>query len=324
MASGFDARVAVSTAEATYGTRVAPTRFVPLTAEDLGFTVNRYFSPAIGSGPWSRPSIVTTKVGQGTLSGDVPTVGFGFLLNYLNGNTNTPVQDGATTSYATTFNLDTLPSKSFTTQVQNPPVTSATLVPHDMTGVMMGGITLSWTAGGVLSYSIPVVYQNLDTAQSLVTYVAPSAYDLFSFTGGSITVGGVLETNIVGDGSIEIAFPLRNDAYTLGSGGLIAKPVPNEKPTATGSFTPDFNDNTNLTRTLANTIADVVLKFEGAIIASTFKYTMQVTLKDCVFTTQRATVGGPGPLSQPVSFTSAPSVAANFPSLLYRSTGATL
>lgn len=321
MASGFDARVAVSTAESTYGTRIAPTRFIPLTAEDLGFTVNRYFSPAIGSGPWSRPSIVTTKVGAGTLSGDVPTVGFGFLLNYLNGNTNTPVQDAATTSYTTTFNMDTLPSKSFSVQVQNPPVTSATLVPHDMLGVMMGGITFSWSAGGVLSYSIPVTYQNLDTAQTLVTYVAPSAYQLLSFTGGSITVGGVTEQNIIGDGSIELAFALRDDAYTLGSGGLIAKPVPNDKPTASGTFVADFNDNTNLNRTLNNTTGDIVLKFEGDIIASTFRYTMQVTLKDCVFTTQRATVGGPGPLSQTVTFTSAPTVAANYPILLYRSTG---
>jgi hypothetical protein len=324
MASGFDARVAVSTAESTYGTRVAPSRFIPLTAEDLGFEINRYFSPAIGSGPWARPSVITTKVGRGTLSGDVPTVGFGFLLNYLNGNTNTPVQDGATTSYATTFNLDTAPSKSFTVQVQNPPVTSSTLVPHDMTGCMMGGITLSWSAAGVLSYNIPVVYQNLDTAQALVSYVAPAAYDLFSFTGGSITVGGSLETNIIGDGSITIEYPLRDDGYMLGSNGLIAKPVPNDKPTASGTFVADFNDNTNISRTLNGTTADVVLKFEGATISGAFKFTTQVTLKDCVFTSNRAGVDGPGLVQQTVSFTSAPSLATNYPVLLYRSTGAAL
>jgi hypothetical protein len=324
LASGFDARVAVSTAESTYGTRVAPTRFIPLTAEDLGFEVNRYFSPAIGSGPWGQPSIVTTKVGRGALRGDVPSVGFGFLLNYLNNNSNTPVQDGATTSYATTFNLDTPPAKSFTVQVQNPPVTSSTLVPHDMTGVMMGGITLSWSAAGVLSYEIPVVYQNLDTAQSLVSYVAPSAYELFSFTGGSITVGGVLETNIIGDGSITIEYPLRDDAYMLGTAGLIGKPVPNDKPTAGGTFTADFNDNTNLSRTLNNTTADIVLKFEGSTISGAFKYTMQATLKDCVFTTNRATVDGPGPVQQTVNFRSAPSVTTNYPILFYRSTGAAL
>ena len=68
MASGFDARVAMSK-ETVYGTPSAPARFFPLTAEDLGFTFNRYFSPAIGTGMWARPSIVTTKVGSGSIAG---------------------------------------------------------------------------------------------------------------------------------------------------------------------------------------------------------------------------------------------------------------
>ena len=57
MASGYDSRVAVSTAEVTYGTRLAPTRFIPLTAEDLGYTYNRYFSPVLGVGRWARPEL---------------------------------------------------------------------------------------------------------------------------------------------------------------------------------------------------------------------------------------------------------------------------
>jgi hypothetical protein len=322
MASGFDARVAIST-EVTYGTRVAPARFLPLTAEDLGFTINRYFSPAIGTGMWARPSITTTKVGAGSLSGDVPTVGFGFLLNYLNGNTNTPVQQAATTAYLTTFNLDTAPSKSASIQVQTPPVTSSTLVPHDMLGVMFGGITFSWSAGGVLSYQIPVVYQNLSTAESLVSYVAPAAYGLLSFSGGLLTVGGVTEANIIGDGSMEIAYPLRDDAFTLGSSGLIAKPVITDKPTASGSFTADFNDNTNLNRALNNTTGDVVLKFTGSVIEGAHSFYVEVTLPDCVFTTNRATVGGPGPVQQPVTFTSASSTG-DYPIIKVMSTGATL
>jgi hypothetical protein len=324
MASGFDSRVAVSTAESTYGTRIAPTRFIPLTAEDLGFTFNRYFSPAIGTGMWSRPSIVTTKVGSGSLSGDVPTVGFGFLLNYLNGNTNTPVQQGATTAYLTTFNLDTPPSKSFSAQVQMPPVTSSTLLPHDMVGIMMGGITFSWSAGGVLSYSIPTVYQNLTLAETLVTYVAPSAYDLLSFSGGLLTVGGVTEANIIGDGSIEIAYPLRDDAFALGTGGTIAKPVITDKPTASGSFTADFNNNDNINRVVNNTSGDVVLKFTSTVLAGTghFFY-VEITLADCVFTTQRPTVAGGGPVQQNVTFTSASSTG-DFPVIRVMSTGATL
>jgi hypothetical protein len=323
MASGFDARVAI-VPEVTYGTRVAPTRFLPLTAEDFGYTINRYFSPAIGTGMWGRPSITTTQVGSGSLSGDVPTVGFGYLLNFLNGNTNTPVIQGATTAYLTTFTMDTPPNKSATVQVQNPPVTSNTLVPHDMTGVMFGGITLSWSAGGVLSYEMPIVYQDLDTSQTNVSYVAPSSYELFSFSHGVLTVGGVTEGNIIGDGSISINYPLRDDAFTLGSGGLIAKPVITDKPTAEGNFTADFVDNTNLNRALNNTSADIVLAFTHSSMAGTaHPFTIAVTLPDCVFTTQRATVSGPGPVSQPVTFTAA-SATGDPPVITYKSTGATL
>jgi hypothetical protein len=249
MPAGFDARIGIAK-ETTYGTRVAPARFLPLTAEDLGFNVGRYFSPAIGTGMWGHPSVVTTKVGSGSISGDVPTVGFSYLVDGLHGNTVTPVQQAATTAYLHTHTLNSPPSKSYSVQVQTPPVTSTTLVPHDMTGVMWGGLTLSWSAAGVLSFSFPAVYQNLDTAQTLATYTAPSAYSLFGFQGGSLSFGGSAETNIIGDGSLTIAYPMRDDAFKLGTAGLIAKPVITDKPTATLSTTADFEDNVDLLRGL--------------------------------------------------------------------------
>jgi hypothetical protein len=323
MASGFEARVALSK-EVTYGTRVAPARFFPLTAEDFGFTYNRYFSPAIGTGMWGRPSVITTKVGAGSISGDVTTTGFGFLLDGLHGNAVSPVQQGATAAYLQTHTLSTSPSKSFSVQVQTPPVTSATLVPHDMTGVMFGGATFSWNAAGVLSYEFPTVYQNLDIAQSNVAYVAPAAYDLYGFQLGTLTIAGVAETNVIGDGSITFEYPLRDDAFALGTGGTIAKPVITDKPRAAGSFTADFNDNANLTRVINNTVADVVLKFEGATaIASTYKPYIEITLPDCVFTSPRPTVGDPGPVSQPVEFEAASSTADS-PVIKYQSSDTTL
>jgi hypothetical protein len=322
MASGFDARVAI-VPEVTYGTRVAPTRFLPLLAEDFGFTPNREFSDVIGTGAWSRPSVVTTKAGTGSISGHVMDTGFGYLLNFLNGNTNTPVQQAATTAYLTTFNMDSAPNKSATVQVQNPPVTSATLVPHDMTGVVFGGLTLSWGAGGLLAFEMPVVYQNLDTSQSNVSYSAPPAYNLFSFQHGSVTIGGVAQGRIVGDGSVSMNWALRDDAFYLGSSGLMAQPVPNAKPTAELAYTADFVDNTELNRTLNNTQADVVVKFESSTIASTYKYMIEVTLPDCVFTTNRATISGPGLLQQSVTATVASSTG-DYPIVKYQSTGATL
>jgi hypothetical protein len=307
MASGADARVGVCV-ESVYGTRVAPNRFLPLTTEGLQLEYNRYFSPAIGIGRWARPSIVTTRGGSGSITGDVPTVGFGYLLQGLHGNTVTPVQQAATIAYLQTHTLDIAATKSYSFQVQMPPVTSSTLVPHDLLGVVFGGITFSWSPGGVLSYEIPAVVRDLDIAQSLATYTAPASYSLLPFSGGSLTIGGVAEGNIIGDGSIEIGYGLRDDAYALGTTGVMAKPVENDKPTASGTFTADFVDNANVSRTINNTTADVVLKFQHpTVIASTYYPYVEITLPDCVFTTNRPTVDGPGPVSQGVSFTAASS-----------------
>jgi hypothetical protein len=234
-----------------------------------------------------------------------------------------PTQIAATPAYQQIHTLSTPPTKSFSVQVQTPPVTSATLVPHDMLGVVMGGITLSWDPAGVLSYEIPAVYRDLKTDQTNATYTPPVAYDLFAFSGGSVTIGGTLETNIIGGGSFSIGYQLRDDAFMLGSSGLIAFPVITDKPTGSGTFTADFNDNTNLNRALNNTNADVVLKFEGATISGTNKFTLELTLPDCVFTTGRATVDGPGPVQQPVTFSTASSTG-DPPSIKYVSTDTTL
>jgi hypothetical protein len=304
MASGNDARFGLAK-ETTYGTRATPTRFLPLTSMGLGYTFNRYFSPALGQGRWARPSVITTSAGSGSLAGDVPSTGFGYLLQGLHGNTVTPVQQGATTAYLQTHTLDTAPSKSYTIQQQTPPVSSSTLVPLDFYGCVFGGITLSWAAAGVLSYEIPVMSREVNTAQTLATYTAPSAWDLFSFKGGSISIGGSPEANVVGNGSVTLGFSLRDDAFALGSSGLMAQPVETDKPTAEGTFTADFNDLSNFNRVTNNTSADVLLKFEGATIASTYKYTLQVLIQDCVFNSPAPTVTGPGPISQDVTFSSA-------------------
>lgn len=306
MASGNDLRVLASK-EVTYGTRVVPARALVLTGEEITFTRQRAFSAALGQGRWGRPSVLTTKAGAGALSGEVPTTGFGFLLDLLHGNTVTPAQQAATAAYLQTHTLDTPPSKSLSIQKQVPPVTSSTLVPIDYLGVMATGITVSWSAGGLLTWSMPMIARDEDTAQALATYAAPAAWAPFGFQGGSVTIGGVLEGNIVGDGSITIGASMRDDAFMLGTAGLMAKPVETAKPSAEGSFTADFNDLTNINRVANNTVADVVMKFEGATIEAAHKFYLEVTLPDCVFTSPSPTVSGPGPVQQSVTFTAASS-----------------
>lgn len=318
MASGNDFRIALSK-ETTYGTRVAPARFITVTGESISFTRNRAFSAALGMGRWQRPSVLTTRGGTGTISGEVPTTGFGYLLDALHGNVTTPVQVAATPAYLQTHTLDTPPTKTYSIQKQIPPVLTNTLVPLDYTGAMFMGITIGWTAAGLLTWSMPADVADELTGQTTATYVAPTAWAPFAFQGGTVTIGGVAEANVIGDGSVEIGASMRTDAYALGTGGTKAKPVENEKPSATMTFTADFNDITNITRVVNNTIADVVLKFEGATISGANKYFIEVTLADCVFTSPSPTVDGPGPVQQEITLTAA-STTGDPPVIKYQST----
>jgi hypothetical protein len=322
MASGNDFRIALSK-ETVYATRVAPARFIPITGESIEFQRNRAFSAALGMGRWARPSTITTRSGAGPINGEVPTTGFGYLLDGLHGNVTTPVQQAATIAYLQTHTLDSPPSKSYSIQKQTPPVLTNTLVPLDYIGTLFTGITISWTAGGLLTYSISTIVNDEMTGQTLATYVAPTAWAPFGFQGGSVTIGGVAEANVLGDGSVTIGASMRDDAFALGTSGTMAKPVETDKPAATASFTADFNDLTNISRVVNNTIADLVIKFEGATIASTHKYYLEVTVPDCVFTAPSPTVSGPGPVQQSVAMTAA-STTNDPPVLKYMSTDVTI
>lgn len=322
MASGNDFRIALSP-EVTYGTRVAPARFITVTGEGLEFTRNRAFSAALGMGRWARPSILTTRGGSGPINGEVPTTGFGYLINALHGNTVTPVQVAATPAYLQTHTLDTPPTKSYSVQKQVPPVLTNVLVPLDYVGVMFTSITISWDAAGLLTFELATDVRDELTGQTLVTYVAPTAWSPFGYQGGSVTIGGVAESNVLGAGSLTIGASVRDDAYALGTAGTKAKPVENAKPEATMTFTADFNDLTNITRVTANTIADVVLRFEGDVISGANKYFTQVTLPDCVFTSPSPTVGGPEPVQQGITLTAA-STTGDPPVIAYQSTDTVL
>ncbi len=323
MASGNDFRIALSK-ETTYGTRVAPARFIVITGEDIAFTRNRAFSAALGMGRWARPSVLTSRGGAGSINGEVTTTGFGYLLDALHGNTVAPVQQGGTTAYLQTHTLDTPPSKSYSIQKQMPPVTSSTLVPLDYVGCMATGITFNWSPTGLLTYEIAMDVQDEMTGQTLVTYVAPTAWSPFSgISGATITIGGTPEANVLGNGSLAIGASMRDDAFALGTGGTKAKPVETDKPTATMTFTADFNDITNITRVVNNTIADVVLKFQGAVIAGANNFYLEVTLQDCVFTSPSPTVDDPGPVQQGITLTAA-STTGDPPIIKYMSTDITL
>jgi hypothetical protein len=323
MASGNDFRVALSK-ESTYGTRVAPARFFAITGEGIEFTRNRAFSAALGMGRWTRPSVLTNRSGAGPINGEVPSTGFRVSARRT---TRQHRYAGAAGSDAS-VSADPHAGHGTFEVVQHAEADAASHEQHaravGLHGAWSwGGISFAWTTNGLLTYSIPTVVQDETTGQTLATYVAPTAWLPYGYGAGSATIASVAETNVMGDGNVSIGYNLRDDAYALGTSGTMAKPVETDKPTATASFTADFNDLTNVTRVINNTVADLVLRFTGATISGTYTSYIEVTLKDCVFTTASPTADGPGPVQQSVTVTAASS-SGNAPIIKYQSTDTTL
>jgi hypothetical protein len=325
MGTGNDMQFGLAV-ETTYATRATPTRFFDvILGEGFDFDYQYYVSAGLGGPIWKKRRVQTTRVGGGSWTMEVPTAGFGYILNLLHPNTVTPVQQAATAAYLQTHSLSGAPTKSATVQVGVPPTTGS-VQPFDFLGVMVSSITFRWEPGGVLTCEPAVVINDQVTNQTLATVTAPTDYNLFSFKGGSITIGGANVADLVGGGSITLSWPLRTDAYGLGSAGTIAKPIVTDRPAFTGTVTADFDGMTNYNRVTSGTLADTVLTFQGATIASTYKEQIVFTLPDSAFNGPRPQVAGPGPVSQTLNFevASTTGTGAKIPSITYQSVDTTI
>jgi hypothetical protein len=138
----------------SYGTRVAPTRFFEVTGEDINYAYNFYTSAAVSApavGTASAPAPPAPAAATSTWRSRPSASASGSTS--CTATPSLPVQQAATPAYLQTHTLDTAPAKSATIQVQKPPVTSSTLLPDDLLGVMIAGCTFSWSPGGVLMFS---------------------------------------------------------------------------------------------------------------------------------------------------------------------------
>lgn len=317
MASGIDVRVG-AIKETVYGTRVAPTRFFEANSWGLTFDRNFYISQGLGGGFWRRKRVETTRGGGGGFSMEVPTNGFQFWLDLMHGATPTVAQQASTIAYLHTHPFTAPPNKSASMQIQVPPTQSSTLLPFDYSGIMLTGGAFSWEPAGVLMFEPTLDIREQVTNLANATVTLPTGAGLFSFKGGALTIGGVAVADIVGGGNVAINWPMRTDAYPLGSSGLKMQPLPDQLPEFTGSLTADFVGMTHYNRVVAGTIADVVLTFTGALIVGAHNEEITITLPDAAFTGPPPTVDGPGPVGETITFMNASSTG-DAPTITYKS-----
>lgn len=243
-------------AESTYGTYVAPTKFVPIISESLELDIARIDAAGIRTGRGVLHSddwYSGRRIVEGTVEmeafdrttallfvhalGGIATTGVGPYTHTI-----TP---SATSQYG----------KSLTMQTGNPG-SAATVHPFSYLGCKIKGLELSATAGELAKLSVDVVGRDMTTAQTLATASYTASLRAYTFIQGSATIAaGAVSCKGF---TLSIANSFDTDRVFLGS-DLMSEPIANDLQEITGTLDLEFENLTQYNRYTAGTTAAVVL-----------------------------------------------------------------
>ncbi|MFN8185359.1 MAG: phage tail tube protein [Candidatus Nanopelagicales bacterium] len=325
--SGLGSQVGYST-ESTWGTRVAPAKFARGTAYAANRAQNRVQGEGIQAGVLGNIGahyVETTEAGEGSLSLDVQTNGMGPLLQALTGGTSTITQQAATAAWLQTHTLGD-PLKSLTVQVGTPYRTGTVFV-QELQGAKVTSGEFSCAADGILTGTFNFDAKKYDSSQTLATatYVATKPFHGKQMAVKTGTFGAEASVSGVKNVSLSWTNALDTEDYTAGSTGLKAEQIRNGVTTITGSLTVDWLTTTKTAfedLRVANTSTSLVLKWTGALIASTYYEDIEIGLPGVFFTGDTPSVQGADVLTVDYGFEWKYD-GTNLPYIKYTSTDAT-
>lgn len=315
--------------EVTYGTYVAPTRFLKFLSEDMKKTKDVVQGGGLSAGllmDEGTRRAVAGESGDGSFSLNVPTKGFGLLLQHLMGTTVTPVQQGATAAYLQTHTLADNYGKMLTGQVGIPDI-PGTARPYTFLGGKVKSAEFSCGVGEILNAKFEMDYRQVVESQSLVAPSYASAAAEWNFSQMAVklgTYGAEASVSSVKKMTVNFERPLYTDAKYAGAAGLKAQPVMNGTMKVTGTIEADYVDKALFAdRFAADTSTSLVWEFTGALIASTYYNTIRFILPQVFLDGDTPTVGGPEEVSGSYGFTCLFD-ATNLPRIEYISTDTTV
>lgn len=308
--SGLAASIGLA-AESTYGTYVAPTRFLEFDKEDLTQTKTTIQGGGLAAGRYTQLGsrrVLATTAGKGSIDLDVSNKKFGLLIAHLLGSAAAPVQQAATTAYLQTHTLGDTVGKYLTVQ-KGVPLTTGTVTPYSFLGGKIAAGSFSCAVNGTLKSSFDFDFKSVTTAQALA---APSyTTGIAPFHGGQMTVKlGTYgaETEITGITKVDVKFerPLADDRYYAASTGSPAtknEPIMNDWVKISGSLTSDYVDKTTLAdRFSADTSTALLIEWVGPTIAATYKETFRIKLPLIFLNTDTPGVDGPDIVNSTFAF----------------------
>jgi hypothetical protein len=324
--SGLGAQVGIAP-EVTYGTFVAPTKFIEFTKESLALKKTTAQSAGIAAGrllPLSSRRVVTQREASGSLEMEVTNKGMGILLQTLMGTTVTPVQQGAGPAYLQTHTLADTAGKSLVIQ-KGVPLTTGVVTDKTFLGCKITSAEFACGVGEMLTASFEIDAKDCDEAQTMAVATYP-AMSPFNFSQMALKTG-VFGAEVARDGvrkaSIKIERPQAVDRFYAGQAGLKKEPISNDQVKISGSIEMDYVDTVLDDLHTSDGATSLVLEFVGPLIAATFFETFRITLPAVRFDDAPPTVEGFDVIKPTLSFTGLYD-GTNQPKIEYISTDITL
>lgn len=275
--------------ENVYGTAVTPARFPESDAQikyEISTVDGRGLRPSKGVKRLSR-NTVSKFEGKGSISLDVGTRGFGFLLNAVMGavvNTMGPSTSPPMYQQVHTLAQSDVAVKSYTVQELLPTVGADDLWPHTFTGVVFESMEISAKEGGILEAVFEVVARALSTVEPAATPAYPASDSVFTFLHGAIKLntlpmtvapsatglGTVAGPNVgnVKEITVRVKRNLDGGGWNMGGAGLRSRRPVVGRPEITGSVSVEYTSNVLRDAYLAQTPLALQLTFTHSEVVS--------------------------------------------------------
>ncbi|MFG2589050.1 phage tail tube protein [Streptomyces sp. NPDC048438] len=270
--SGLGAQIGIAP-ETTYGTYVAPTKFVELTKESLqlkkttatsqGIAANRLLAPA-------ARRVVTQRAAAGSLEMEVTNKAMGSILQALMGTSVTPAQQAATSAYLQTHILADTFGKSLTIQ-KGVPLTTGTVTRKNFLGCKIISAEFACEVGGMLTVSIEIDSKDCEETSVLAvaTYPLMAPFNFAQMSLKTGTYASEVARNGVRKVSVKFERPQNTERYYAGANGTKAEPIANDLVKISGSIETDYVDTTLDDLHTSDGTTALVWDFTGPLIAST-------------------------------------------------------
>jgi len=305
--------------ETTYGTYVAPDKFAEFISEEFDVVPEfsegaalRYGKRMLGSSRRVKVKDIVT----GSIEVEAATKGLGALFKGALGTGTSTIASGA--AYQQLFTPTTTdPLPSYTFQKGIPLVGGGAAQPMSFTGCVCSGFELSAANGAIPTIKFNYVGKSVDTAQTFVTPSYPAGYEVLSFVGGSIRIGGSVTppttTALASGGTaaanvtdIEMTFEngLDEGGFFLGGAGQRGRRPSLGLRTLSGTITAEYDSNTLRDAFLAQTDLAIVLKFaHPTAITGAYYPTLEITIPVVRLDSELPKANGGEVVSQTMGFT---------------------